>query len=136
MRAAAILAVTTAMFVPHAAFSGDVRHSGMPEDYSGRWAPDPQVCKDADRSVIVLSAKAYSGPEGACTIEWVVETASPRGPSYSVHMLCSNVSDPAQKSSANLIVRPDSASQISVGSDFSKLKIYQRCPANEPAPTR
>ena len=108
----------------------------MPETYSGRWALDAHLCKDVDKSVIVLSAKTYSDSEGNCSVEWVVETASPRGPSYSAHLLCSNVSNPAQKTAANLIVRPDSASQIFAGSDFDKLKVYQRCPASEPAPTR
>jgi hypothetical protein len=135
MRAAALLAIATVGFPALDAVAGDVRHSGIPVSYVGRWAPDAQGCNDKDKdkgkSVIVLAAKAYASSEANCVVEWVTETASPRGPVYSAHLQCVNRQAPGQKKAVNLIIRPEgSDDQISAGSDFDSLKTYRRCSAN------
>lgn len=131
MRGAALLAIAAVMVVPNATVGGDVRHSGFPDAYAGRWAPDAQ-CKDADTAVIVLSDKSYVNADANCTVDWVTETASPRGSVFSAHLQCASRAAPAQKAAATLIIRPDTLSQIAAGPDFDHLKVYQRC-EKEPA---
>jgi hypothetical protein len=129
MRGPAILIIAAVTFAPHVATAGDVRHERIPDSYAGRWAPDSQVCKDKDKdkAVITLSAKAYANAEANCTVDWVTETASPRGPVYSAHLQCSSRAAPGQKAAANLIIRSEDIDKISAGPDFGNLKIYQRC---------
>ncbi len=134
MRATTVLAFAAVTLPTLDAVAGDVRHSSIPVSYLGRWAPDARGCNgkdDKDKSAIVLSAKAYASSEANCVVEWVTETASPRGPVYSAHLLCVSRSAPGQKTAVNLIIRSESSGgQISAGSDFGSLKTYQRCPAN------
>jgi hypothetical protein len=112
------------------------RHASIPEPLRGSWAPSAEGCKNEDKSAVVLSAKAYTGSEGSCSVLSVSETASLRGPTYSVRLQCTN--QRAQKrSESNLIIRSDDeTNQISIGADFSNLKTYQRCSASEPAMRR
>jgi len=135
MRATTVLAFAAVTVPAFDVAAGDVRHSDIPVSYVGRWAPDAQGCGDKDKdkgkSAIVLSAKAYQSAEANCVVEWVTETASPRGPVYSAHLLCVSPSAPGQRTPVNLIIRPEGADgQISAGSDFDSLKTYQRCSAN------
>jgi hypothetical protein len=121
------------MLTAHSAAAHVVRHGSIPEAYRGTWAPTSATCKDADKAAIVLSAKAYAGPAGSCIIDYVSETAEPRGSTFSARMQCSNPQGQAQKKTiANLIMRPDGADRISVGPGFESLKAYQRCSAGEP----
>jgi hypothetical protein len=122
-----------ATLVSHAAVAADVRHRDIPDSFLGIWAPNAQVCKDADKSVIVISANTYVSSEAHCMVDWVTETAGPRGPIYSAHLQCFNPSEPARRSASNLIIRPEDTNQISVGPDFGNLKVYGRCSTNEPA---
>ncbi len=115
---------------------GGVRHTTIPESFWGRWAPGTEVCKNADKSVIVLSATTYVSSEANCTVDWVAETAGARGPIYSARIQCSNRAGKAQRTISDLIILPRDANQISVGSEFGSLKIYQRCSPNEPAATQ
>jgi hypothetical protein len=115
---------------------GGVRHTTIPESFWGSWAPGTDVCKNADKSVIVLSATTYVTPEANCTVDWVAETAGARGPVYSAHIQCSKRAGKAQRTISDLIILPRNANQISLGSEFGTLKTYQRCSANEPAPTQ
>ena len=111
------------------------RHASIPEPLRGSWAPSAEGCKNEDKSAVVLSAKAYTGSEGSCSVLSVSETASLRGPTYSVRLQCTN--QRAQKrSESDLIIRPNETNQISIGADFSSLKTYQRCSASEPATRR
>src|SRR5262249_271940 len=102
------------------------RHASIPEPLRGSWAPSAEACKNEDKSAVVLSAKAYTGSEGSCSVLWVSETASLRGPTYSVRLRCANPR--AQKrSQANLISRYERASkQPCVGGDFSNVKSCRR----------
>jgi hypothetical protein len=135
MRAIAILA-TTALFIAHAAFADVKRHEFIPESLRGSWAPSAEVCKNADKTVIVVSAKAYASSEAKCAVLWVSETAAARGPTYSAHLQCSKPDDEAQKTQSDVIFVPKDVNQISIGARFSDLKDYQRCSASEPATAR
>jgi hypothetical protein len=115
---------------------GGVRHSAIPESFWGRWAPDTEVCKLADKSVIALTATTYVSSEASCTVDWVAETAGARGPIYSAHIQCLKRAGKAQRTTSSLIILPRDANQISVGPEFGNLKIYQRCSPNEPAATQ
>jgi hypothetical protein len=116
------------VLVPGAALADIKRHAMIPEALQGSWAPSADNCTAGDKAIIVLAAKAYSSGDTNCSVDWVSETAGPRGPTYSAHMQCT--SQPGQKPSVqNLIIRPDGAKQISVGLSFGSLKAYQKCAA-------
>jgi hypothetical protein len=54
----------------------------------------------------------------------------PQGPVYSTQLQCFNPADRMRKKvGSNLIIRPARVNQISIGPEFSGLKIYQCCPA-------
>jgi hypothetical protein len=127
MRGAAFIVVLVA-FTTSAALADIKRHASLPASLQGTWATGSDSCKPDNKSVIVLAAKTYTGANATCGIDWVSETAGPRGAIYSAHMRCPGA--PAQKAPAsNLIIRADSTDQISVGADFSHLTAYQRCAA-------
>jgi hypothetical protein len=62
-------------------------------------------CQKDDK--IVLSANKYESAGTTCAVDWVSETAGPRGPPYAAHMECRR--------------------GRSLGSDFGSLKNLQRC---------
>jgi hypothetical protein len=135
MRKAALL-VFIAAFAPQAAAArgGGVKViESIPEAYWGTWAPGAGPCKDGDKAAIVLSAKAYAGPLGTCDVAAVSEIPSPKGSTYSARMQCADPAQAQKKTTANLIIRPGNADQISVGPGFESLKAYQRCSASTPA---
>ena len=127
MRKVVALLVFLAAFAPSAAApkGGIKRLDSIPDAYWGKWAPS---CKDGDAEAIILAAKAYTGPLGACDVASVSETASPKGPTYSARLQCADAKQASMKTTANLIIRPAEANQISVGPGFESLKTYQRCP--------
>ena len=112
------------------------RHASIPEPLRGSWALSADACKNEDKSALVLSAKAFTGSEGSCSVLWVSETASVRGPTYSARLRCTNQRS-QKRSESNVIIRPDDGTnQISMGADFSSLETYQRCSPSEPATRR
>jgi hypothetical protein len=126
----AVVVVVLAVSVFQAAAAQVVRHSSIPESYRGSWAPGAEPCKEPDQSAIVLSANTFLSPKASCAFGSVSEIPGPNGPVYSTRLQCFNRADRARKKTgSNLIVRPDSMNHISVGPEFSSLKIYQRCPA-------
>ena len=127
MRATAILAMSTAALVSHTAVADVKRLRFVPEAFWGTWAPSPDLCKGADKSVIVLSAAAYVSSEANCTVAWVSETAGAKGPIYSAHLQCSKPAERDRKTQSDVIFSLKAANQISLGSRFSNLKDYQRC---------
>jgi hypothetical protein len=135
MRATAILAILTITLMSQTTVADVKRHEFIPESLRGTWAPSAEVCKDVNNS-IVLSAKTYAGSEANCTVAWVSETAAARGPMYSAHLLCTKPEDKNLKTQSDIIFLPKDNDQIGIGSRFSNLKNYQRCPASEPATTR
>jgi hypothetical protein len=60
MRRTGIFALC-AVLAPQVAASYGVGLSAIPEAYWGTWAPAVEVCQEADKSAIVLSAKAQKG---------------------------------------------------------------------------
>ena len=133
MKAMNCALVLAGVIAPHVAAAHVVRHSAIPETYVGTWAPDPAACRDG-KAVITLSANAYVGPAGSCVVDYVSETAEPKGSTFSARMQCSNLQGQAQKRTiANLIMRPDGADRISLGPTFESLKAYQRCSQSAPA---
>jgi hypothetical protein len=78
MRNAFVLTLIVAA-VPQAASAHVVRHSSVPEVYWGTWAPGEGECGASEKTAIVLSAKAYTGPSGSCAVDYVSETATPSG---------------------------------------------------------
>jgi hypothetical protein len=130
MRMTGIFALC-AVLVPQIAASYGVRLSAIPETYWGTWVPAAEVCQDANKSAIVLSAKAYVTSVVNCAVNYVAETPSPKGPIYSAQLQCSNIAGSAPKKVVNLIIRPRDTNQISMGPAFDSLKAYQRCSTGE-----
>jgi hypothetical protein len=126
--AAGIFAFCAAV-APQVAAPYGVRLSAIPEAYWGTWVPTAEICQDADKSAIVLSAKAYVASTVSCTVDYVAETPSPKGPIYSARLQCSEAEGQAPKKAINLIIRPKDTNQISVAPAFNRLKLYQRCSA-------
>ena len=135
MRTIAVL-TTAAMFVAHAALADVKRHEFVPESLRGSWAPSTEVCKNADKSIVVLSAQTYTSSEANCRVMWVSETAAAGGPLYSAHLQCTKPDDEVQKTVSDVMLLPKDVNQISIGASFSDLKDYQRCSASEPAAPR
>ena len=133
MRKFALLAFVSAL-APQVVTADVVRHSSVPQTYRGTWAPSAGSCENTDKSAIVLSAKAYKGPEGSCAVISISKTPGQHGSVYSARLDCSSPGVGAHKKTiVNLIIRPDSATQISAGPSFNSLKHYQRCSANQPS---
>ena len=129
MRIAAVLIISIAL-ATSAALADIKRHASVPEALLGSWAPSADACKGDGKSVITLAAKDYTSTEMKCSVDWVSETAGPKGPIYSARMRCTRPR--AQSPSiTNLIMRPDDATRISVGPDFNKLTTYQKCDAKQ-----
>ena len=116
-----------AVLVPQVAAPYGVRLSAIPETYWGTWVPTAEICQDANKSAIVLSAKAYVTSAVNCAVDFVAEAPSPKGPIYSARLQCSNMAGQEPKKAANLIIRPGDTNQISMGPAFDSLKPYQRC---------
>jgi hypothetical protein len=129
MRKTGILALC-AVLAPQVAASYGVRLSAIPEAYWGTWVPAAEICQDANKSAIVLSAKAYVTPAVSCAVDYVAETPSPKGSTYSARLQCSNLAGEAPKKVVNLIIRSGDTNQISMGPGFDSLKPYQRCSAS------
>jgi hypothetical protein len=129
MRKTGILALC-AVLAPQVAASYGVRLSAIPEAYWGTWVSAAEICQDANKSAIVLSAKAYVTPAVSCAVDYVAETPSPKGPIYSARLQCSNLAGEAPKKVVNLIIRSGDTNQISMGPRFDSLKPYQRCSAS------
>src|SRR6516164_6654996 len=112
-----------AVLVPQVAASYGVRLSAIPEAYWGTWVPAAEICQDANKSAIVLSAKAYVTSAVNCAVDYVAEAPSPKGPIYSARLQCSNTAGRAPKKVANLIIRPG---------DTNQFFLYSSCDRREP----
>jgi hypothetical protein len=129
----AVLTLLVAL-LPHAAGADVVRHAAIPDAYLGTWAADAGKCGESDKAAVVLAAKAYTSSSANCSVDFVSETAGARGSIYSARLQCSNPAARGKtKSAVNLIIRPDSADRILIGSSFDSLTPYQRCPSIGPA---
>jgi hypothetical protein len=122
---AAFLAIIAA-FVSPPAMSYVVRHAAVPAPLQGTWAATDEDCKNADKAIII-SDKTYIDPDKSCGVLWVSETAAARGSIYSAHMQCSSSAAGSKKSIDNLVISPKDTNHLSMGPDFSKLRVVQRC---------
>jgi len=129
MRVASAL-VALSILSSSAAIADIKRHQSVPEALQGSWALAADDCGAADKPVVVLSAKAYAGADAKCSVDWVSETPSPRGPVYSARLRCPGQAAKAPTAS-NLIIRPEGADKVSIGASFADLKVYQKCPAKQ-----
>jgi hypothetical protein len=125
-----------AVVVSHAATADVKRHKSIPESLWGSWAPSAEACNKAEKSIITLAAKSYVSSEESCTVDWISETSGARGSIYSAHLQCAGTVEGPQKTVSDLVLWPKDVNEFSVGTDFSNLTTYLRCPASAPASTR
>jgi hypothetical protein len=126
--------VVIAALAPQIANAHVVRHNSIPEAYWGTWSTGESACVDGDKAAMVLSAKAYVGPSGSCAVDYVSETASPKGAIFSARLLCPSPGAAAKKTVVNLMFRSDGTDQVSFGPAFASLKAYRRCAVRSPSP--
>ena len=112
------------------ALADEIRHTTLPAALVGSWAQSSDNCAKGDKSNFNIAAFGYGGPDGNCAVVVVVETAGAKGTNYSVRGLCA-AGDRVQPAGhiVNLIMRPDGADHVSIGTSFQNLTPYQRCPA-------
>jgi hypothetical protein len=122
----AILAVSA--LPSQRAGADEVRHTAFPSALVGRWAPSAELCAAKDKSNVTIAADGYSTADGKCSVRWIVETAGSRGPNYAVHAQCEADAQPAKPDVVNMIVRPEGGDRASIGTSFTDLKPYVRCP--------
>ena len=123
---AAILAVSALPSLR--ADADEVRHTTFPSALVGRWAPSAELCAAKDKSNITVAADGYSTAAGKCSVRWIVETAGSLGPNYAVHAQCEADGQPAKADVVNMILRPEAGDRVSIGTSFTDLKPYLRCP--------
>jgi hypothetical protein len=122
----AILAV---LALPSQRASADeVRHTTFPSVLVGTWAPSAELCAAKDKSNITVAADGYSTANGKCSVRWIVETPGSLGPNYAVHAQCEGDAQNARADVVNMILRPEAGDKISIGTSFTDLKPYLRCP--------
>jgi len=122
----AVLAVS--VLPSQRAGADEVRHTTFPSVLVGRWAPTAELCAAKDKSNVTIAADGYSTADGKCRVRWIVETAGSRGPNYAVHAQCEGDAQPAKADVVNMILRPEGGDRLSVGTSFTDLKPYLRCP--------
>jgi hypothetical protein len=122
----AILAIS--VLPSQRAGADEIRHTTFPSALVGRWAPSAELCAANDKSNVVIAADGYSTVNGKCSVRWIVETAGSLGPNYAVHAQCEADGQPAKADVVNMIVRPEAGDRLSIGTSFTDLKPYLRCP--------
>jgi hypothetical protein len=106
----------------------EIRHTTFPSALVGRWAPSAELCAAKDKSNITIATDGYSTANGKCSVRWIVETAGSLGPNYAVHAQCEGDGQPAKPDVVNMILRPEAGDKVSIGTSFTDLKPYLRCP--------
>jgi hypothetical protein len=127
MRMAALIPAISAVAL-QAAVADEVHRNMFMGTLIGTWAQSADLCAKDDKSNFSIAASNYTGPDGSCAVETIVETASPKGTSYSVRGRCA-ATPQDQSRFVSTLMRPDGADTMSIGSSFEDLKSYQRCPA-------
>ena len=131
MRSASLLALIAALS-SQLADAREIRRDAIPEAFWGTWAASTGVCKDADKSATVLSARSYAGPSGSCDVDYVTEIPGRGGAIYSARMRCAG-SQTQTRTITNLIIRPGADGQVSLGPSFDSLVMHHRCTGGEPS---
>jgi hypothetical protein len=124
----AIFSAILAVSAPQRASADEVRHTTFPSVLVGRWAPSAELCAAKDKSNITVTADGYSTADGKCSVRWIVETPGSRGPNYAVHAQCEGDAQNAKPDVVNIILRPEGGDRASIGTSFTELKPYLRCP--------
>src|ERR1700722_5280727 len=106
----------------------EVRHTTFPSVLVGTWASSAELCAAKDKSNIAIAADGYSTADGKCSVRWIVETPGSLGPNYAVHAQCEADGQPAKADVVNMILRPEAGDKVSIGTSFTDLKPYLRCP--------
>jgi hypothetical protein len=127
MRIAGVVAAISAGAIQVAA-ADEIRHTTFPALLLGGWAQSADLCAKGDKSNFAITASNYTGPDGSCAVEIIVETAGADGPNYSVRGSC-KATPQDQPRVVSMIMRLKGANGMVVGSSFGDLKPYQRCPA-------
>jgi hypothetical protein len=122
----AILAVS--VLPSQRAGADEVRHTTFPSVLVGTWAPSAALCAAKDKSNVTIAANGYSTANGKCSVRWIVETPGSLGPNYAVHAQCEADGQPAKADVVNMILRPEAGDKVSIGTSFTDLKPYLRCP--------
>jgi hypothetical protein len=123
------LIATTAALTSQVAYSDEVRRTKFAGAMVGTWAPNAESCQANDKSNIVIAEAKYTDTGGDCTVQWIVETPGAHGPNYAVHASCVDASK--KTNVRNIVIRPQSNDQISIGTTFDDLKTYQRCASRQ-----
>jgi hypothetical protein len=127
IRIAGVVAAISAGAI-QAADADEIRHTTFPGSLIGSWAQSADLCAKDDKSNFAITASGYTGADGSCAVEIIVETAAPDGANYSVRGNC-KATQQDQPHVVNVIMRLKGADSMAAGSSFEDLKPYQRCPA-------
>jgi hypothetical protein len=120
--------VAVSVLPPQRAGADEIRHTTFPSVLVGRWAPSAELCAAKDKSNVTIAADGYSTADGKCSVRWIVETAGSLGPNYAVHAQCEGDTQPAKPDVVNMILRPEGGGKVFIGTSFTDLKPYLRCP--------
>ena len=112
------------------AYAREIRRDAIPEAFRGTWTTSTDVCKDGDKSPIVLSAKSYASPAGSCVVDYVTENSGPWwrhlfGPHALLRLGAADRND-CQSDHSTRRRRADLALP------GVRLAAHRRCPAGEP----
>lgn len=110
-----------------AARADEVHHNAFADAVVGSWAQRVELCGTADKSNITIAATEYKTADNTCSVETIVVRAGEPGPIYSARVRCADAA--GKFHAADLIIRTEANGAFSIGSTFSDLKPYQRCPA-------
>jgi hypothetical protein len=127
IRIAGVVAAISAGAI-QVADADEIRHTTFPGPLIGSWAQSADLCVKDDKSNFAITPSSYTGPDGSCAVEVIVETAAPDGANYSVRGGC-KATPQDQPHVVNVIMRLKGTDSMAAGSSFEDLKPYQRCPA-------
>ena len=127
MRIAALIPAISVVAV-QAVMADEVHRNMFMGTLIGTWAQSADLCAKDDKSNFSIAASNYTGPDGSCAVETIVEMATPKGTNYSVRGRCA-ATPQDQPRFVSTLMRSDGADAMSIGSSFEDLKPYQRCPA-------
>jgi hypothetical protein len=127
MRIAALIPLISAV-VLQTAMADEVHRNMFMGTLIGTWAQSADLCAKDDKSNFSIAASTYSGPDGSCAVETIVETATPKGTNFSVRGRCAATPQDEPRFVSTLM-RSEGADAMSIGTSFEDLKPYQRCPA-------
>ena len=135
MRIAAFVSGMSAMalqaaMVPQAAMADEVHRNMFTGTLIGTWAQNADLCAKEDKSNFSIAASSYTGPDGSCAVETIVEMGTPKGTNYSVRGRCA-ATPQDQPRFVSTLMRSESADAMSIGTSFEDMKPYQRCPVKQ-----